>query len=189
MRASDNRFKKKLRETLPKTWHDTLRLKDSSAARRRAGAHGLAALGTNAPPSVVSHLVAIATAHPEEDGRYIGVFALRNLGPVSKPAIPFLIGCLTNSTDIIREEGAVALGVIGQQPEIVLPALMRYIQSARTSPNSFEARGAIYALRKFGTNARPAVPLVRSFLQHERGDIREAATNTIRIIDPPTLAF
>jgi HEAT repeat protein len=183
MQARDTRFKKKMRETLPATWHANLGLKDTSSAIRRAGAHGLAALGTNAPPDVVPDLVEIATTHPEEDGRYIAVFALRNLGRVSEPAIPFLIGCLTNSTDIIREEAAVGLGVIGRQPEIVVAALMRYIESARTSPSSFEARGAISALRNFGTNARPATPLVRSFFQHEREDIRQAATNTLRVIE------
>ena len=184
MQAKDNRFKKKMRETLPGTWHANLGLKDTSPAIRRAGAHGLAALGTNAPPDVVPNLIEIATTHPEEDGRYIAVFALRNLGSVSEPAIPFLIGCLTNRTDIIREESAVGLGVIGRQPEIVVPALMRYLESARTSPTSFEARGAISALRNFGTNARPAIPLVRSFFHHEREDIRQAATNTLLIIDP-----
>lgn len=152
------------------------------------GAHGLAALGTNAPSTVVPKLIEIATHHPEEDGRYIAVFALSRLGLRAQPAILFFIQCLTNTCEIIREEGAAGLGQVGQQPGIAVPALMKYLESARTSPNSFEARAAVSALGKFGTNAKPAVPLLLSFLNHPAADVREAVTNYLPAIDPEAAA-
>ena len=188
LRAEESRTKRKLRQRLPRTWHDKLRLKDTSGTTRRIGAHGLAALGTNAPPTVVPKLIEIATHHPEEDGRYIAVFALSRLGLRAEPAILFFIQCLTNTCNIIREEGAVGLGQVAQQPEIAIPALMKYLESARASPNSFEARAAVTALGGFGTNAKPAVPLLLSFLNHSAADVREAVTNYLPAIDPDAAA-
>jgi HEAT repeat protein len=106
----------------------------------------------------------------------------------AEPAILFFIQCLTNTCEIIREEGAVGLGQVGQQPEIAIPALMNYLESARTSLNSFEARAAVTALGGFGTNAEPAVPLLLSFLNHSAPDVREAVTNYLPAIDPEAAA-
>lgn len=145
-------------------------------------------MGTNAPPTVVPKLIEIAANHPEEDGRYIAVFALSRLGARAEPAILFFIQCLTNTCNIIREEGAVGLGQVGGQPQIAIPALMKYLESARASPNSFEARAAVSALGKFGTNAKPAVPLLLSFLDYSAVDVREAVTNYLPAIDPEAAA-
>jgi hypothetical protein len=188
VRTEESRTKKKLRELLPRTWHDNLHLNDTSGKTRRIGAHGIAALGTNAPASVVPRLIEIATHHPEEDGRYIAVFALSRLGPRAESAVLFFIQCLTNTCAIIREEGAVGLGQVGRQPEIAIPALMKYIESARASPHGFEARAAIAALGRFGTNAKPAVPLLLSFLKHEKVELREAVTNYLPYIDADAAA-
>jgi len=183
MQAKESATNKKLRELLPKTWHDRLRLQDTSGNVRRMGAHGIAALGTNAPPDIVPELIEIGRRHPDEDGRYSAVFALRNLGSLAEQAIPFYIECMTNREATIREEGAVGLGMVGRQPGVAVPALIKYLDFARTSINSFEARGTVYALRNYGTNAIPAVPLLISLLNHEREDIREAVTNSLPSIN------
>src|SRR6266850_1169351 len=52
IRTQDPVFKKKLRSVVPQRWHDKLRLRDNSGTIRRVGAHGLAALGTNAAAAV-----------------------------------------------------------------------------------------------------------------------------------------
>lgn len=79
IRARESALKKKLRTVVPQTWHDKLRLRDNSGKVRRVGAHGLAALGTNAAAAVPA-LIELATNHPDDDGRYIAVFAIRTLG-------------------------------------------------------------------------------------------------------------
>lgn len=187
IRAEESRIKKTFRGLLPRKWQYELRLKDTSGDIRRMGAHGIAALGTNAPAAVIPKLIHIASHHPDDDGRYIAVFALRTLGPTAEPAIPFFIQCLTNSYNIIRDEGAMGLGSVGRQPKIA-PALMKYLESARTSPSTFEARDAIEAMSKFGTNAKPAVPLLLSFLNHPSVYVRDAVTNYLPWIDPDAAA-
>src|SRR5438874_3105031 len=59
MRARDSALKKKLRTIVPEAWHEDLHLRDSSDEVRRVGAHGLAALGTNAT-AVVPALIELA---------------------------------------------------------------------------------------------------------------------------------
>jgi hypothetical protein len=188
MRAEESGAMRKLREILPQRWHDSLRLKDRSGETRRIGSWGIAALGTNAPPDLVPKLIAIATHHPDEDGRYIAVFALRTLGPRAEPAIPFFVRCLTNSYNIIRDEAAMGLGSVGRQPGIAVPALMQYLEFARTTPSSFEAVNAIESLGKFGTNARAAAPLLLSFLNHSRVEVRVTVTNCLPWIDEEAAA-
>ncbi|MSU56821.1 MAG: HEAT repeat domain-containing protein [Pedosphaera sp.] len=187
VRERDSVVKKKLRAILPRKWQDKLRLGDNSGEVRRTGAHGLAALGTNAPAAVPA-LIEIASHHPDEDGRYIAVFALRTLGTASEPAIPFLIQCLTNKVDIIRDDAAMGLGGIGRQPEISVPALIQYLEFARTSPHSFELSDAIGALSKFGPAAKAAVPILLSLLNHPNPNVRDYLTNYLPIIDAEAAA-
>src|SRR5712672_162873 len=132
----ESALKTKLRKILPRKWHDRLHLQDHSGDVRRMGAHGIAALGTNAAVALPS-LLQIATHHPDEDGRYIAVFAIRTLGFAAEPAVPFLIQCLTNSVNIIRDDAALALGYNRLSPEIAVPALVQYVNLAKTSPNPF----------------------------------------------------
>lgn len=187
MRAKDSGVNKKLRTVLPRRWHDKLGLRDRSGDVRRTGAHGLAALGTNAS-AAVPKLIDIATNHPEEDGRYIAVFALRTLESAAEPAIPFLIQCLTNKVDIIRDDAAIGLGAIRRQPEIVVPALLSYLEFAKTSPGTFEILDAIQSLSRFGPEAKAAVPAILALLDDSRPDVREHATNCLLRIDPEAAA-
>ena len=128
MQARDSNLKKRLRQHVPRKWHDPLHLNDNSGKVRRMGAHGLAALGTNAPAAVPA-LVELATQHPDEDGRYIAVFALRTLGPAAEDAIPFYIRCLTNKDDTICNEAAVGLALIPHRHETTFPAFLKYLES------------------------------------------------------------
>jgi HEAT repeat protein len=164
-----------------------LRLKDTSDEIRTMGAHGIAALGTNAPADVVPRLVEIARKHPDERGRYLAVFAVRTLGPAAESAIPFLVECLTNREPTIRDEAAIALGSVGR-PEIAVPVLVRYIEFARNLPSSYEARDALESLGRIGTNARSAVPVFLSFLDHPNVDTRRTVTNCFPSVDAEAAA-
>lgn len=182
IRVEDSVLKTKLRSKLSTTWSQRLGLDDSGGRIRRTGAHGLAALSANAS-GAIPELIEVATHHPDEDGRYIAVFALRTLGPAAEPAIPFLIGCLTNSVRIIRDDAALGLAAIGRQPEVCVPALCRYLKFVGSS-SGWEVKDAIAAVARFGTNARPAVPLLLELLNHSDLDIRQEVTNRLVHIAP-----
>lgn len=180
-------LKKKLRDLLPQRWHVKLRLEDKSRQTRLMGAHGIAALGTNAPPDIIPKLIMIITNHSHQDSRYIAAYALRWLGPAAEPAIPFFVECLKKSDDpLIRDEAAIALGRVQCQPGVTVPALINYLEVriASFSPsNEFEIWDAIRSLRDIGTNARPALPLLASLLKHKVETVRSEAESAMRHID------
>jgi len=182
MNAKDSTLKKKLREVLPRKWHAPLHLLDESGKVRRIGAHGLAALGTNAP-AAVPFLIELAKNHPDEHGRYIAVFALRTLGSAAERAVPFYIQCLTNKDGTIRNEAAVGLVQVPRQWATALPPLFDYLASIKGS-SGWELRHAVELMGLLETNAKPAVPMLVSLLSHSQTDIREAVTNYLPGIDP-----
>ena len=182
MQARDSDLKKRLRQHVPRKWHDSLHLNDNSGKVRRMGAHGLAAVGTNAPAAVPA-LIKLATQHPDEDGRYIAVFALRTLGPAAEDAIPFYIQCLTNKDNTIRNEAAVGLALVPHRRETTLPPFLKYLESIESS-GGWELYSAIGLLGRFGTNAKPAVPRLLSLLNDSNPNVREAVTNSLLWIDP-----
>jgi HEAT repeat protein len=182
MESRESSLKKRFRQVLPRKWHATLRLEDQSGDVRRIGAHGLAALGTNAP-GAVPPLIELAKNHPDEDGRYLAVFALRTLGPAAEPAVPFYIQCLTNKDGTIRNEAAVGLVLIPRHWNTTFPPLLEYLESIKES-RGWELPHAIQLMGQMGTNARPAVPVLTSLLSHSQADVRQAVTNSLLWIDP-----
>ena len=185
--ASDTALKKKLRATVPQSWHDRLELRDRSQEIRRLGARGIYALGTNAAPAGKA-LIEIATRHPDEDARYIAVFGLRKLAPIGEPVFPFLLQCLTNSEATIRDEAAIAIGSMRDRPALVVPILIQYLQSAKTSSHTYECSDAVGLLGFFGTNASAAAPVFVELLNHSSIDVRNRVTNWLPYIDAEAAA-
>ncbi|MEW6302827.1 MAG: hypothetical protein AB1705_05105 [Verrucomicrobiota bacterium] len=189
----DSALKKRLRGVVPRKWHDRFRLRDNFGELRRTGAHGLAALGTNAAAAVPG-LMEIATNHPDEDARYVAIFALRTLGSVSEPAIPLLVRCLTNNAgitnqlDIIRDEAAIGLGSIRRQPETCVPALIQYAEFAKGLSSAIELRDALGALALFGKDAKAAAPLFLSLTNHPDRDVRDHVATYLPMIDAEAAA-
>jgi HEAT repeat protein len=185
MRHTEPSWKKKLRQHTPQSWHTRLRLTDVSGAMWRVGAHGLAALGTNAP-GAVPDLIQIATTHPDEDdGRYVAVYALRTLGRAAEPAIPFFIVCLTNKSSSISDEAALALGIMHVRPEISVPALLDRLNTlVARERGGWEMADVVFAVGEFGTNASAAVPVLTGLLEHRDSDVRARATNALARIRP-----
>src|ERR1051325_2324914 len=89
MEKRNSVLKAKLRRIVRPQWQNWFRLQERAGDIRRLGAHGIAALDTNAAAALPS-LIQIATDHPDEDGRYVAVFAIRTLGSAAEPAVPFL---------------------------------------------------------------------------------------------------
>jgi len=190
MRATDTPLKKKLRRFLPGKWHAQLHLIDDSGNVTRIGAHGIAALGTNASAAVLP-LIDLAKTHPEPDGRYISVFALRCIGPAAEPAIPFYIQSLTNNECTIRNDAAVGLVLIPAQWHTTAPHLFRYLEQLKISSDphrNWETMHAIQLLGQMGTNAQPAVPILLSLVNDSDFSVRDAITNSLPQIDPDAAA-
>ena len=132
-------------------------------------------------------LVELATKHPDPDGRYIAMFALRTIGPAAEAAVPFYIQSLTNVDATIRNEAAVGLALISRQWETSLPHLMKYLEAIKSPGNTsreWELTHAVQLFGKMGTNARPAVPILLTLLNDPAGHVREALTNSLPNIDP-----
>lgn len=180
MQRRNSALKSKVRKFVPRKWHDKLHLQERAGEFRRVGAHGIAALGTNAAVALPS-LMQIATRHPEQDGRYIAVFAIRTLGPASEPALPFLIQCLTNSFADIRDDAALGIGYNRLRPQIAIPALVQYVSFAKTSSRSYELRDAIQSLARLSPNA--ALEIVFPMLEDANPSYRDCATNGLSEIE------
>jgi hypothetical protein len=103
---------------------------------------------------------------PEEWVRYWTINTIRNLkpGPDLHPAVPDLIDCLSDSSDRIREEAALALGPIGPEAASALDALI----AAGTDPVPAVREEAYRALERCGPIARPALPVLVEQLGKEQ---------------------
>jgi HEAT repeat protein len=183
IRSTESPTRSRLRRIVPRSWHTRLHLQERTQQTRRTGAHALAALGPDAAAIALPDLIEIASRHPNEDARYVAVFAIRVLGEGAEPAIPFLIQCLTNSVNIIRDEAALALGYMHLQPDVTVPALTVYLKSV-TGKGDWELRDAIASLGEFGTNATPALPILLLLLNHSDATVRSQVTNALGHIDP-----
>jgi hypothetical protein len=196
VRARDSVMKQRLRKVFPMSWWTRLDLiQTRGEVRRRVGVAGLLALGTNAVLAV-PELIELASHHPMDDGPYpdsdghqMVMTALYGLGPTAEPAIPFLIPRLTNDALNERVIAAELLGKIQRRPNIVVPALIAYLERAISlGSDEVEVGKAVYPIAEFGTNARPAVPTLLSLLNHSSPWVREIVTNCLSRIDAEAAA-
>lgn len=186
LRVRDSTLKAKLRNLIPRIWHQRLRLTENGPRIRQVGCHSLSALGTNAA-TALPELIEIAEQHPDPDGRYRALFAMGYLGPAGERAIPFLVQCLTNSIPEVRDGAASSLGYIRRRPDIVIPALVQYLQMAKSPISRKECFSGIMALGQFGTNAKSAAPLLLSFANGRDSTLQSFATIALTMIDPDAL--
>jgi HEAT repeat protein len=179
----------KLTSKIPTSWLTTLHIPDVAAyrqqvdARRTLGAYGIAAFGEQARPFVPA-LIALLD-NKSERVRYLAVFTLRCLGPAADAALPSLIKCLTDPDFFIKCDSVTAMGTIHEQPELVVPLVMSFLEKNRS--DLILRSGAIQALGDFNEQAKPAVPMLRGFLYDPDPQIRSQATNALRRIDPSAL--
>jgi hypothetical protein len=187
VRARDSVMKLRLRKVFPVSWWIRLDLNQTRGEmERRVGVAGLVALGTNAVLAV-PHLIELAEHHPMDDGPYPVTTALYELGPTAERAIPFLISRLTNDVLNERVSAAELLGKIQRRPNIVVPALIAYLERAislGSDEDEVEVGKAVYPIAEFGTNARPAVPTLLSLLNHSSPYVRGVVTNVFHGLMP-----
>lgn len=177
----------KIRGLIPRAWHTRLRLNDSENRARRLnalGSFGLAAMGTNAALAIDSLIGVVETPTPGPDSVYRAVWTFKFLGPAAEPAIPTLLKCLMSQESSVRSEAAVTFGFINRRLEVVVPALISFLEWHKGQNGSGERGSVIESLSRLGTNAAAAAPAIVALLNDPDRWIRESATNCIRRIDP-----
>ncbi len=147
---------------------------------RSIGAGGFMALGEHARPAV-PELIALLD-DKDQYVRYLAVFSLRCLGPVARDALPALTNCLFDADFAVRDDAVMAMGTMRAEPEIVVPLIIEFLRQNRAE--RILCRDAIEALQQFKTDARPAIPVLSSFLDDKNSDVRDAAARAIREIAP-----
>jgi len=99
--------------------------------------------------------------------------------------VPALVERLESDTDNrVRASAANALGYIGKEPEVAVPALVKHLRD----PDPTTRAQAVLALAKFGTEAKAALSVIRELEGDANQFVREAAVKALEEIDPGTVA-
>ena len=108
--------------------------------------------------------------------------SLGGFGPAGSPAIPVLIQAANAKDIVVRGPAVGALGEIHQQPDVIVPLLMKYLDDDNLNTAAAEALGG------FGSVAKPAVPKLVALLKIPDKDLRHAVTESLKKIDPEAAA-
>jgi len=126
-------------------------------------ARGFEALG----PAGESALPALIKLFRDEPSRPNATAAIVGIG---KPAVRPLMLELVHSDSRVRAEAVRALGAIGAEPDLAVPALLARVEDSDRSVRS----DAIRALGEFGHSAASAVPLLTRLLTNQHDGIDAA---------------
>jgi hypothetical protein len=140
-----------------------------------------AAMGKAAIPELVD-VVTNRDAYARELQTVV-MGALRQLGTNGSVVIPVLIEQLRDKDAEVVATAASLLGEVRDEPDLEIPALVRTIDI----PVRQVRCSAIYALGRFGNQARLAVPSLLIALNDQEARVRETATNAILNIAPEVL--
>jgi HEAT repeat protein len=186
LRQTDSPFKRKVTELVRK--QHFIRIHSIPAEEiNHAGYLAFRELGARAEAAVPGLIALLNDKNP--DVRYTAVFALRSLGQVAGDALPSLIKCLKDPEFTVQSDAILGLGEIHQEPERVIPILVELLDKPQNPQHSVILRAnAIWALVQFGAQAKPAVPVLRRFLNDGQEGIRWDLTNALKAIDPEAAA-
>lgn len=156
-------------EELAKTY--VALLDDENPGVRRSAAVSLVALGAAAVGPVTK-----ALDDPRQRG--VAIEILSELGPLAEPALPELIGDLSDADPEIRSDAAFAIGSIGPDAADAVPALTKLLDDHPKHPPESGEDGAggkravpgfiaAYALGKIGAAAKPAVERLHGLVDGE----------------------
>jgi HEAT repeat protein len=143
------------------------------------------------PVLVVPFLTDILT-HDSDLHRSEAAWALGEFGEDAEPAVRALLSLL-KSKDGSARNAAQALGKIGKQPSLVIPALCAFLN--RKGSVNLYLKSGIDALAVFGPDAKSALPIIHSILKtalsksHTQYTVSAALCAIARIApqDPKTL--
>jgi len=144
--------------------------------RRSMALDGFTALGTNAQPAVPDLIVLLNDK--DADVRKYAASCLSAVGPAAEQAVPALIQRLADSDSLVVESAEHALALIHRKPDLVIPVLMERLGGAG------KKSGTLFALGRFGEEAKPAVALILPLLNDPNQETRTWAALSLEQIDP-----
>lgn len=151
---------------------------NSDLAAERA-ATALSRIGKEAFPVILSSF----TNAPQRFPRTM-IACLRNMnrqGVDIHEAIPTIFQISTNSDFLVSINAIRTLRKLGQKPEALIPLLTNRLES---QDHFYLKSEALKVISEFGKDAKPALPAIIPLLTNAKRSMREAATNTIRVIAP-----
>lgn len=156
------------------------------AERRRNRADwGFAILGPLGKPAM-PELIALLQHH-DSGVRRTAARCLGHIGPEAEVAVPAILPLLSERNTGLPILAAMdALGEIHRMPEVVVPAMLAFLQGSRAEWNY--ASPAMSVLRAYGAQATSAVPAIEAYLVHADADKRNNALNALNQIDPEAAA-
>ncbi|XGV95442.1 MAG: HEAT repeat domain-containing protein [Leptolyngbya sp. BL-A-14] len=102
--------------------------------------------------------------------------AIGDLRSLAKPAIPALLQTLKHTHAKTRAQTAIALGSIGLEAKVVVPEL---IKTLNTDQDAEVQANAAYALSKFGVEAKEAIPSLTNALKSKNDLIRQSSAESL----------
>jgi hypothetical protein len=132
-------------------------------------------LGTNAACAVPA-LIEIYDEGRSPFSQVSAAEVLGDIGPAAEAAIPALLRNLTNGDYYVRKTTVWAVGRIGGEPSVVVPALRGFLKDPRIDVRD----AAMVSLAAFGGHARSAVPeILTAFPYHmNEGDSQKEDLET-----------
>ncbi len=119
---------------------------------------------------------------PADDRRKSAAIELGKFGPAARAGVPALLRALNGNDDAVHECAAISLGIIHAEPDLVIPALTRWLDA-----DGVKDRAAT-ALGEFGPAAKAAVPKLVTLLQENDPETQFAASQALRAIDSEAYA-
>ena len=94
-------------------------------------------------------------------------------------AIPALIATCDDPDEIVRARAAIALGLLGHKPDVVVPVLVKLLrdQNGWRVPSA-----AAKSLGRFGTNAASAIPALKEALNNTDRRVSQAADGALAAV-------
>jgi HEAT repeat protein len=98
--------------------------------------------------------------------------------------VPALVECLKDRDRSVRAEAAMALGRIGEEPDLVTPALLEDLKEGDLMSRTWTA----LALGSFGDRAKSAVPAILNLIEQQKTNdsYRAELYQALQKIDPET---
>jgi hypothetical protein len=104
--------------------------------------------------------------NPNPEFRRRAASVLGMMEPKAHTAVPALLQCLEDKNEGVRINAVRSLGFIREDAPIVVPALIRCLEEETNNP--IIPSDYFWALQHFGTNAKPAVPILIKIIKSQK---------------------